>query len=1771
MKSFEKNQKFSLRKYSVGLVSVMVGLTFVTANPVSANGQQDGGESGNIEQSIPDLVEGTVVELDREAEPVATADDSKLELEQPEQPEQQNPDVPVVEEAASLDQADKVAPVEAQPRSRRVARSLQDEGELIPHTNETRTIYEGPWENFGDSHGSVSGSVHIPFVGNRVEIYGDQFQGGAQISIAVDGRQVAVVNTDGPQELAKLLYTIENLELKEQTLTIQPINNLYYSHVGVKIFTDEQVPQEEGIHAVYGSINQHTKQGEYSQFLRQDPQDQVVSRLWLGDQDNRKLVIVNKNQDLKNARIQVSDFVGEGGVIPASALKSFFIKETEGHIGRGFVYGKLPGPEVPRENIPDVLDKATQVDVARGQLQPVWLQLTLPEGVQPGKYKGTVRVLADNLQETVELDYHVQVLDLKADGKKRFSMDLWQYPFTTARYFGLSQDEWFGDRHLELLRKELSEYVKVGGSSITTTISEDPWNSQTYDAYPSMVKWTKKADQTFSFDFTNFDKYVDLALSLGIDQQIKSFSLTPWDNQVAYFDEASNQMEKVKLPTGSAEWKNIWGQFLTAYIQHLDQKSWFDKAFLSMDERPIADMEHVLELVNQFKNKEGKRLKLSAAMNYSAEKADILNHIEDISINLAHIQDPDLVRQLAEDRRQKGFTTTLYTAVGDYPNSVARSAPVESAWTLWYAASLGLDGYLRWAYDAWVKDPLKNIDHWWWESGDPFLVYPGDKGGDETPRTSPRFEHLKAAKAQIEKLAYIKTLSPEAAQDVEKLLSSVKREYGRTNAYHATESTGHQQDARVEAEVNRLNLAADSLAVKYASLITPGAQIAERGLSENYVPRIETQAIPGSLQEGPENAVENVLDGDPSTIWHSSWDGSPRKDLWVTIDAGKVRTLDGLAYWGRSDGGSNGKVQTYEIYTSLDNQSWDLAGSGSFNNTGDWEEVSFKPTAARYVKLKALQTVGDSGRANTFMAASELRVREDKTTDPVALAAKEQEERLALKKVLSIDAGRKYFSVAQLKDLMDAASQHGYTDFHLLLGNDGLRFLLDDMSLTVNGHSYSSQEVKDAIQVGNDHYYKDPNGSALSQNEMDELLNYAKMRNLKVIPVINSPGHMDAILVAMTELGIDHPNFQFDGLSSERTVDITNEEAVAFTKALIDKYAAYFSGKVEIFNIGLDEFANDVTDSAKGWRILQGDPSVVTGKDYPKDGYKRFVDYANDLARIVKSHGLQPMAFNDGIYYNQEEGAGQFDKDIIVSMWTGGWNGYDVASSKFLSDKGHAILNTNDAWYYIVGRDNANGGWYNLDQALEGVENAHLNAIPKTEGADVPSIGSMVAIWADDPSREYKPELAKQLIKALADKNPAYFLADYSAAQVLLSQVPKDLSIYTPESLASFRQAFKAVKWNHHRGEQGQLDQELASLSQAFENLVLKQGKILENGTRKDLPNYDFGTSVGDGTRKDLPSYDFGTSVGDGTRKELPSYDFGTSVGDGTRKELPSYDFGTIVGDGTRKDLPSYDFGTSVGDGTRKELPSYDFGTSVGDGTRKDLPSYDFGTSVGDGTRKELPSYDFGTSVGDGTRKDLPSYDFGTSVGDGTRKELPSYDFGTIVGDGTRKDLPSYDFGTSVGDGTRKELPSYDFGTSVGDGTRKDLPSYDFGTSVGDGTRKELPSYDFGTSVGDGTRQDLPSFDLDSYKKKDLQNPDLSLLNQAKPKAPRPIVVQKTDLHIQQVANTGIAKEDVKNNTEARKHPESLPKTGSDAGYVLSVAGLAMLTTLGGVKARRKK
>ncbi|WP_461811714.1 family 20 glycosylhydrolase [Faecalimonas sp.] len=419
-------------------------------------------------------------------------------------------------------------------------------------------------------------------------------------------------------------------------------------------------------------------------------------------------------------------------------------------------------------------------------------------------------------------------------------------------------------------------------------------------------------------------------------------------------------------------------------------------------------------------------------------------------------------------------------------------------------------------------------------------------------------------------------------------------------------------------------------------------------------------------------------------------------------------------------------------------------------------------------------------------------------------------EQANLKSVFSIDAGRKYFSLEQLKTIVDKAYKNGYTDVQVLLGNDGLRLLLNDMSLKVNGTTYSSDAVKNAILAGNKSYYDDPNGNVLTQSEMDSLLAYAKERGMNIIPVINSPGHMDAILVAMEKLGIENP--QFEG--SVRTVDLKNEKAIAFTKALVAKYVNYFSKSCEIFNFGTDEYAND--KNTGGWANLQR-----TGL------YRELVKYVNDLAKIVKDAKMTPMCFNDGIYYNSTEEFGTFDKDIIISYWTSGWGGYDVAKPKYFAEKGHKILNTNDGWYWVLGNyskeEHKNG--YIYDSAVKNIKEKSFTAVTgAAEGDQLSLIGSMQCVWSDYPSEKYEEDKVLGLMDLFSEKHSNYLVrpADYTKVDAAIANIPSDLSVYTEETVNALNEAKNAVVRNKRVTEQNVVDGYANAINTAIDALVYK-------------------------------------------------------------------------------------------------------------------------------------------------------------------------------------------------------------------------------------------------------------------------------------------------------------------------------------------------------------
>lgn len=345
-------------------------------------------------------------------------------------------------------------------------------------------------------------------------------------------------------------------------------------------------------------------------------------------------------------------------------------------------------------------------------------------------------------------------------------------------------------------------------------------------------------------------------------------------------------------------------------------------------------------------------------------------------------------------------------------------------------------------------------------------------------------------------------------------------------------------------------------------------------------------------------------------------------------------------------------------------------------------------------------------------------------------------------RIFHLDCGRKYFSVDQIKGLIDTASANNYTDVELAVGNDGLRFLLDNMSVMVNGTTYSSEEVSKAIHAGNEKYYNF-DVYELTQAEMDTIIAYAREKNIRIIPLVNTPGHMDAILSAAKSL--TGKTCSYSG--SARTIDVTNPTAVAFTQALLQKYISYFAGKgCQYFNMGADEYANDIYKSG----------SMGFGQLQTSGNYSYYVTYVNQVAKLIENAGMTPMAFNDGIYFKSDTSGGTFDDNIVVCYWTTGFNDgqYKPAAASFLVGKGHKVINTQDAWYYVLG---SSSGTYGLSSAWNGVNNTSVASVP---GGDATPIGCMQCLWCDTPSASYdstEVNNVKGLMKTLSSKNPTYF------------------------------------------------------------------------------------------------------------------------------------------------------------------------------------------------------------------------------------------------------------------------------------------------------------------------------------------------------------------------------------------------------------------------------
>ena len=408
--------------------------------------------------------------------------------------------------------------------------------------------------------------------------------------------------------------------------------------------------------------------------------------------------------------------------------------------------------------------------------QAVWLTIRIPKDAPPGTYTGKLEVRAGSREVNFALNLHVLDFTLPDLPEGSFYLNIWQDPAAVARWAKVP--EW-SEQHWKLLAVYAQDLAAHGQKSITTGILHDPWRSQTGNAFPSMVKWRFPGqwqlgqEGKFTFDYSVFDRYVELMMKAGVKKTIHCFSMVdgPGDSpdcDIGYVDTATGQLRIRHTVVGDEWYRRAWGKFLPDFVRHLRSKGWLDRTYIGFDEKPQNILAGILSTLKA----NAPELKITLAGGSSSQESVDAG---DVTIHWDDLARPETVRQLLAKRRGIG-PTTFYTACAPYSPNVFLYSPLWEARMLpWISWRFGLAGYLRWAYHCW-PDTLWQQPRFRWHSGDMYFVYPGEHG----PISSTRWELLRQGIQDYEALHMVKSQlaalkkQPARAQDAARIEKSMK-------------------------------------------------------------------------------------------------------------------------------------------------------------------------------------------------------------------------------------------------------------------------------------------------------------------------------------------------------------------------------------------------------------------------------------------------------------------------------------------------------------------------------------------------------------------------------------------------------------------------------------------------------------------------------------------------------------------------------------------------------------------------------------------------------------------------------------------------------------------------------------------------------------------------------------------------------------------------------------------------------------------------------------
>lgn len=407
---------------------------------------------------------------------------------------------------------------------------------------------------------------------------------------------------------------------------------------------------------------------------------------------------------------------------------------------------------------------------------PASIFVTIPigESTKAGIYNGKILIYSqhmfDDEEHVGEIQYTLRIheITLPEPAKGKFYLDLWQHNSNIARK---AEVRLWSDRHFEIIEPYIKCLADLGQRAISVVVSEVPWCGQRCfldKETPSnmfeysMVTVEKNSSGEFIYHYDALDRYIEMCMENGIKQEIEVFGLVNiWVSFTDGYYNFTNYIEAIRI-----RYKDIDGTYkymkktkdIESYIKalytHFIDKGWIDKV------RVIADEPWEIEPFKQsiyYLKQLAPGFKLKAAIGdynfYDEYKTEISDFVPSI-ICLCNEYD-----RFQADKDNSHRFLWYVACTPDYPNMILRSNLLEERYIAILTAYFGFEGFLRWNFTVWPKNPRQSIRFSLYPAGDTNFVYPA---GDMTPLLSLRYMSLKRAIEDFELIQMVREKGGEA-------------------------------------------------------------------------------------------------------------------------------------------------------------------------------------------------------------------------------------------------------------------------------------------------------------------------------------------------------------------------------------------------------------------------------------------------------------------------------------------------------------------------------------------------------------------------------------------------------------------------------------------------------------------------------------------------------------------------------------------------------------------------------------------------------------------------------------------------------------------------------------------------------------------------------------------------------------------------------------------------------------------------------------------------